>query len=299
MYLCYIDESGTPEVPGVSSHFVLAGVAIPIWHWKDADQAVSEVLSRFGLAEAELHTGWMLHSYREQSLVQDFELLSYPERRAAINRERAAYLLRLQSSKQSKTLRQTKKSYRHTDAYVHLTREERLNVVRSVADKIGRWGFARLFAECINKIHFDPLKTGRAVEVQAFEQVITRYERFLANIDPAIPGQRQLSLVIHDNNESVARKHTALMRNFHKFGTPYANLNHIVETPLFVDSSLTRMIQIADLCAYSLRRYLENGETDLFSRIFARADRNGAGYTVGVRHFTLKPCTCDICASHS
>ena len=27
MYLCYIDESGTPELPGNSSHFVLACAA--------------------------------------------------------------------------------------------------------------------------------------------------------------------------------------------------------------------------------------------------------------------------------
>jgi hypothetical protein len=33
MYLCYIDESGTPESSGNTSHFVLAGISIPIWHW--------------------------------------------------------------------------------------------------------------------------------------------------------------------------------------------------------------------------------------------------------------------------
>jgi hypothetical protein len=299
MYLCYIDESGTPEVPGVSSHFVLAGISIPIYHWRDADREVSGVLSRFGLAESELHTGWMLHSYREQSRIPGFEAMAYPERRAAVGRERAAYLLQLQRTRQSKTLRQIKKTYRHTEAYVHLTRDERLNVVRQVADRVGRWGFARLFAECIDKLHFDPAATGRAVEVQAFEQVITRYERFLANVDPQVPGQKQLSLVIHDNNESVARKHTALMRDFHRFGAPYVNLDHIVETPLFVDSSLTRMIQIADLCAYALRRYVENRETDLLNRVFPRADRNAAGHTVGVRHYTLQPCGCQICQTHT
>jgi hypothetical protein len=77
MYLCYIDESGTPEIPGVSSHFVLAGVSIPIWQWRVADREVTDVLARYGLAEAELHTGWMLHSYREQSNIPNFERLEY------------------------------------------------------------------------------------------------------------------------------------------------------------------------------------------------------------------------------
>lgn len=300
MYLCYIDESGTPEVPGVSSHFVLAGVAIPIWQWRVADREMTDVLVRYGLASAELHTGWMMHSYREQSRIPGFEHMDYAARRAAVNSGRTAYLLQLQKSGQTRTLRQTKKTYRHTAAYTHLTRNERREVVRAVADKIGGWGFARLFAECIDKIHFDETLTGRSVEVQAFEQVITRFERYCSNVDPRIPGQRQLSLVIHDNNESVAKKHTALMREFHRVGTPYGTLNHIVETPLFVDSSLTRMIQITDLCAYALRRYLENGETDLLHRVFPRADRAGPAQTVvGVRHYTTHGCRCEICQAHN
>ena len=70
-----------------------------------------------------------------------------------------------------------------------------------------------------------------------------------------------------------------------------------IETPLFVDSKLTRMVQIADLCAYALRRYLENGETDLFRPIFACADRIG-DTTVGVRHFSPPACDCAICRAH-
>jgi hypothetical protein len=36
MYLCYIDESGTPQIPGNTSHFILAGLAIPIGFGKGA-----------------------------------------------------------------------------------------------------------------------------------------------------------------------------------------------------------------------------------------------------------------------
>ena len=31
MYLCYIDESGTSDIPGNTSHFILAGLSLPIW----------------------------------------------------------------------------------------------------------------------------------------------------------------------------------------------------------------------------------------------------------------------------
>jgi hypothetical protein len=66
-----------------------------------------------------------------------------------------------------------------------------------------------------------------------------------------------------------------------------------------VNSSLTSMVQMVDLCAYALRRFVENQETDLFNRIFQRADRAGGGYTVGVRHFAGLTCRCQICVSHT
>ena len=61
-----------------------------------------------------------------------------------------------------------------------------------------------------------------------------------------------------------------------------------------MDSSLTGMIQLADFCALVLRRYLENGETDLLYRIKPRFD-NRYGKVVGVRHFSEDDCTCELC----
>ncbi len=66
---------------------------------------------------------------------------------------------------------------------------------------------------------------------------------------------------------------------------------------MFVDSELTRMIQIADLCAYALRRFFENDETRLFELIFRRADRVGE-VEVGVRHFSPIDCECAVCKAH-
>jgi hypothetical protein len=153
-----------------------------------------------------------------------------------------------------------------------------------------------LFAECINKIHFDPSKTRTSVAEQAFEQVISRYEHFLNRLSIRTE-QNCLGLIVHDNNQTVAHKHTQLMRQFHSQGTLWTKINRIIETSLFVDSKLTRMVQIADLCAYALRRYVENQETDLFHRIFNRADAFG-NRAVGVRHFAGLNCRCDICNAH-
>ncbi len=218
-------------------------------------------------------------------------------RRRAARFGRNTHLLKLQQRKGGhKAYRQARKNYEKSEAYIHLTKHERLTLAEDVADTVGSWGFARLFAECIDKLHFDPNRSSRTVEEQAFEQVISRFERYLNNINSG-QSQKTYGLTVHDNNETVSRKHTSLMRHFHQRGTLWTSVNDIIETPMFVDSSLTSMVQVADLCAYSLRRFVENGEENLFRRIFSRADRFG-GNTVGVRHFSARNCVCQICQSH-
>jgi hypothetical protein len=271
-------------------------LSIPIWHWHSSDRSISTILNRYGLADEEFHTAWLLRKYLEQSRIQDFEALNWTQRRAAVERERNAYLLRLQATNQSSMYHQVKKTYAHEKPYIHLTLAEREALAAEVADCLAGWGSARLFAECIDKIHFDPNRTGRSVDEQAFEQVVSRFEQFIVGTDE--PGQdRKFGLLVHDNNQTVAHKHTRLMRNFHQQGTLWTRIERLIETPLFVDSSLTRMVQIADLCAYALRKYLESQKADLFNRIFPRAHRL-QNRVVGVRHFTSGSCPCDICHAH-
>ena len=88
MYLCYIDESGTSAIPGNTSHFVLAGVSLPIWHWRDADRDIRSIKRAYGLENAEIHTAWILRSYREQSQIDGFETLTRMQRRSEVHRAR-------------------------------------------------------------------------------------------------------------------------------------------------------------------------------------------------------------------
>ena len=291
-YFCYIDESGTPELPGTSTHFVLVGVAIPLASWSEADHAISEILEKYGLADAEVHTAWMLRKYPEQRRVPNFEKLDWNSRRSAVERLRAAEIIRLRNGR-AKAHRQAKKTFAHTTAYTHLSYEKRRQVLDDISDWFSKWKSAYLFAEVIDKLHMDPTKTGRTVSEQAFEQLVTRFDTFLAKDCK----QDCLGVLVHDNNQTIAKKHTDLMRQFHENGTLWAKVGRIAETPLSVDSQLTRMVQIADLCGYALRRYVENSEDHLFERVFKRA-HTFKGKAVGVRHFTKLDCECDICKNH-
>lgn len=297
MYICYIDESGTSDVPGTSTHFVLAGMSIPIEFWRDADREIAQIMARYDLGSQELHTAWVARKYLEQSRIPNFEKHDWAALRSAMSRERVKELLRLQKANKAKTYKQTKKNFAQSSSYIHLTHSERLHLLDDVAAAVAGWGCARLFAECIDKTYFDSTKTGRSVGEQAFEQVVSRFQHFLAKTAAPKSAAKPFGVLVHDNNQSVARKHTELMRQFHERGTLWTSVDNIIETPLFVDSSLTRMVQIADLCSYALRRYVENAETPLFRAVFSRADMSN-GKAVGVRHFTANSCRCEICCSH-
>ncbi len=295
MFLCYIDESGTSSIPGNTSHFILVGLSIPIWHWKDCDHDITRIKEKYDLLNAEIHTAWILRKYLEQSRIPNFDSLHYSQRRSEVERLRKTALLRLQKSGNSKLYKQTKKNYQKTDDYTHLNLNERRSLILEIAECVSNWGFARLFAECIDKIHFDPTIAPKTIDEQAFEQIVSRFEKFIQIYNSSNP--RSYGLLIHDNNETVAKKHTLQMRKYQNSGTLWTSIENIIETPLFVDSQLTSLIQIADLCSYSIRRYLENGETDLFDFVFRRADRKGV-VTVGVRHFAPSNCPCKICSAH-
>ncbi len=291
MQLCYIDESGTPDVPGNTSHYVLAGLSIPDEYWKQHHTQLDRKKRDYGLENAEIHVAWMMRPYLEQQSIPGFESMPAEKRRSEVRRQRTAELLRLQKANK-RGYKQTRKNYQKTDAYVHLTLAERRNAVTDIARLISEWGVVRLFAECVDKVHFDPSIANTTIHEQAFEQIVSRFERYLENRSAGY------GLLVHDNNQTVAKRHTELMKTFLQKGTLWTQINHVIETPMFVDSQLTNMVQLADLCAYAIRRYVENSEDNLFDLVFQRADRSG-GVSVGVRHFTRTGCTCKICTSHS
>ncbi len=294
VYFCYIDESGTPQIPGNTSHYILCGVSIPINYWKKCDTLIRRLKGKYDLCNAEIHTGWIMRTYLEQSKIKDFEKLNYDDRRREVLKMRKAEIFRAQKSKDTKGLKQLKKNYKHTEPYIHLTHTERMQFLYEIADMVGKYRFIRIFAECIDKVFFDPTKSKSSVDEQALEQIVSRFEHYMSNIAKS-KKEDVYGLLVHDNNETVCKKHTALMKRFHKKGTLWTSIKHIVETPLFVDSELTSMIQIADLCSISLRRFFENGDIELFSRISPRFDKKNTKL-VGVRHFTDPTCNCEVCS---
>lgn len=294
VYFCYIDESSTPEVLGNTSHYVLASLSIPIPYWKICEKGISKVKSKYGLEDSEVHTGWIVRKYFEQSKINGFEAMDYAQRQQEVLKLRKAELLKLQKSQNKNLYKQTKKNYRQTEAYIHLTYNERIAFNQELADWVGNWSFSRLFAECINKIHFDTARAQQTVDELALEQLVSGFEQYMKIVSKSSKHSKFFGVLIHDNNDTVTRKHTKLKKKFHQYGTLWTTKEHIIETPFFVNSELTSLVQIADLCCFTLRRYFENNETYLINRIQSRFDRKN-GKIVGIRHFTDDNYQCMIC----
>ncbi len=296
MYLLYVDESGTPALTGkVNDHFVLLGFAISADTWRDKSEQINSLKRKYFLEGKELHTGWLVRRYVEQEKIADFATLPRPQREQAVKRERnLALRVAAAGSKSSKALANLAKNFNKTNDYIHLTFQERRQLLLELLGLVATWEDCRLFVEAIQKTNYrypDPPFQ------EAFTQLVSRFESFLTNFGRY--NQANLKgIIIQDDNPTEAKQLTQLMKEFHSKGTPWRNIDKIVETPLFVDSQLTEMIQVADACAYATRRFFEKAETNLFDIIYPRFDRAGAT-VVGIRHYTgSQPCTCRVCADH-
>ena len=296
MYIMYVDESGRPEITSItdSSHFVLIGLAIPVQTWRNKTEQITVIKKRYQLEGKEIHTAWMARKYIEQKHIVDFNNLNYDTRRKKVNEERLINLRIKAGLKSTKTLNNLKKNYKKTEDYIHLTYDERMSILHELAALIGSWTDIRLFAEAVDKNFCSPL---HSVFKESFIQVVTRFEAFLVNYGKHV-GEAQEGLIVQDDNPTEAIRLTNLMKGIYKQGTFWRDITHIVETPLFVDSSLTEMIQLADLCGYATRRFFEKQEEDIFNQIFPRFDRVH-DVAVGIRHFTgYNQCSCKVCQAH-
>lgn len=147
MYICYLDESGNPSLKDQSKHFVLCGIAIPASEWKAKDVLVTAWKVEHGLEGQEIHTAWMRRRYHEQERIEGFDSLSREERRKQVSATRQLSI----ASASGKKRRDLIRNHRETESFIHLTYQERLNALENLADMIGTWNEATIFAEAQDK----------------------------------------------------------------------------------------------------------------------------------------------------
>ena len=171
LYVLYVDESGVPERhPSQTSHYALAGVAIPAASWAAKREQVQAIRSASGFPKAEFHVAWLLRPYPEQAQITNFAGLSRQVRHDQVSRIRAANLAAIRTTGDNRRAHQLDRFYRKTRPYIHLTLAEREAVARQLADLVGSWPDAVLFGEVADKT----IRTPFVPDESAYEQVLTR-----------------------------------------------------------------------------------------------------------------------------
>lgn len=128
----------------------------------------------------------------------------------------------------------------------------------------------------------------------AFEQVVSRFDRFLGRLHNN--GDTQRGLVILDKS-SYETSLQGLSKSFKEIGHRSGFLRNMSDVPLFVDSQATRLVQFSDLIAHALRRYVEAGDPTYFDVIRNKFDTFG-GVRVGLQHSVPEGTTCPCICCH-
>lgn len=173
----------------------------------------------------------------------------------------------------------------------------RLDYMTQVLNVLNKQGHStRTFGVAVNKQAIgpqDPVK-------YAFEEICNRFNFYLTRLSDRRGGRRedrQRGLIVMDESQ-YEQPLQALAKKFRRKGARWGKLRNLAEVPLFVDSEASRLIQLADMVAFSMWRKYEHADGRFFDSIIPRFDQDG-GVIHGLVH--AKPneevCYCPACMS--
>lgn len=313
MHLLYLDASGTPEQTDPNSkHFVLVGLGMQEAAWFALDRRIQDLKARYCFPgddpdRLEIHVKQFAGTIREQDDVPGFDDLSPVVRRAKVLDVQQR---KIEAEPTSAKKRERRDKYRPYAPFVHLIRGERSQLLEDAIDLIAGHDGIRLFGEAVGKTH-PAVQGGRTDPLaEAFTQVVSRFDQFLKRKDiwkhRGRPGRRvDHGLLILDQDASTETVYERLFRNYRRHGFPFDRMTHVIDVPFFASSAKVGGLQLADVAAYVVRRYVDKGATAgsheerLFRKLLPKFDRGTSGRLHGLRHFAPPGmCQCLICKEY-
>ncbi len=181
---------------------------------------------------------------------------------------------------------------RREDPWKSLSIDEARGALKSVLNVVSEsYNSTRLFACAIEKQHYP----GRDIVEMAFEDLCRRFDLFLSRRKASGDAQRGMIILDKTTRETSLQK---LSREFRKVGTQWGVLKNIADTPFFVDSRASRLVQIADHVAYSVFRRYNAGDAQYFDLIAHRFDaEDNVIHGLAHKHAEHHACTCPSCLS--
>lgn len=123
-----------------------------------------------------------------------------------------------------------------------------------------RPGGIRIFASVIDKRK----AAGMDILERSFEQLSSRFDMFLARCHRRGDSQRGIMILDKSSTEIQIQN---LSREFKFNGHTWGTLKNFSEVPLFIDSKASKLMQLADLVAFALKRHYADGDDLLFNII--------------------------------
>ncbi|MDR2892581.1 MAG: DUF3800 domain-containing protein [Deltaproteobacteria bacterium] len=105
--------------------------------------------------------------------------------------------------------------------------------------------------------------SGIDISEHMFTQVASRFDMMLGRLYQS-QNKKERGLVIFDKNKSESRIQK-MSHDFKSHGHKWGTLKNFAEVPLFLDSRASRLIQLADMVAYSLFRKYEANDNHFCS----------------------------------
>ncbi len=309
MFLLYLDASGTDRQSDTSTkHFVLVGLCMHERAWFRLDREVQRLKNAYCYPgqdpeQFELHVRQFNVSIKEQDEVPGFEGLSRTQRRSEVLAVRKQ---KIDAEPTAEGKRKRRERYKETDAYTHLTRKERSQLLEDAVDLLAGREELKFFGEAITKSH-PAVVNGHVNPVgQVFKQVVPRFDKYLQQraSGRAWETGRKLEhgLLIFDQDAKTEKTYEDLFKQTRRDGHYFGPMTGVIEVPFFASSAKVGGLQVVDVCAYVVRRYLDTGakpgshEERKFLKVFQRFDRDPYGRLHGLRHYVPPgTCNCLIC----
>jgi hypothetical protein len=183
--------------------------------------------------------------------------------------------------------------YNGRDGVWHsVKRSQREVMIQSALGTLRGHKSVSLFAIIIDKAAVSP----KDPVAMAFEEMCNRFNLFIARQNDR-RGVDQRGLIVMDEGKHE-KPLQMLARKFRIDGARWGHFRNLAEVPLFADSRASRMIQMADLVAWSSFRRYEWQDGRFFDPITHLFDADG-GVIHGLVHLRTRSeeCYCPACTT--
>lgn len=235
MYFFYVDESGSkdPRIEGTKSDgstfekdwlYILFAVSLFDGRWEKFEREITDKKMR------------LIHRVSD----------STGERFDLADAEIHSTVIRIRKLRMSHRL------------FKHASDSELQSIVEAYYNSI-RAHYMNCFTVIVDKKELAESCSQEYLHKRTYELLLERIEQFLENFHP-----KQKGLIIMDNsnkelNRALAMKHSYFLKNGSSSGVVF---KHVVEMPMFVESSLSSGAQLADLCAYNVYHAIKYSKPD-------------------------------------